>query len=123
MFFTFSQATYINPNRHPLLYNRPIKYNKCIFEIWNLDEYIFKDGPFKNKNLPFKIESVHRSYPKQLFNIKNLSENETLKKIQLIKKLVNCPILIVGPYLSLTLPEDVNIKRRRTQNILKKYVN
>tara|TARA_Y100000022_G_C13188345_1_gene346814 strand:+ start:94 stop:924 length:831 start_codon:yes stop_codon:yes gene_type:complete len=124
MFFLHDGLSeYINPNTHPLSSNKSIIYNKCILEIWNLDEYIFKDGPFKNKNLPFKIESVHRTHPfnqKDLYHIKELSENETHEKIRLIKNLVSCPILIVGPYLSLTMPPEVNIKRKRTQQKLKK---
>ena len=119
MFFIFKEAKFIEPNTHPLLDNTPIIYSKCILEIWSIDEYLFKDGPFKDKNLPFKIKSCHRVYDSELFNTRELSENEALEKIKLIKKLVNCPILIVGPYLSLTQPTIVNDKRKKTQKILK----
>ena len=34
----------------------------------------------------------------------------------------NCPILIIGPYLSPTLGDKVNIKRRKTQDTLKTLV-
>jgi hypothetical protein len=119
MFFIFSDSKYIDQITHPLQNNKPIIYDKCIFEVWNLDEYIFKDGPFKNKNLPFKIKSIHREYPKEDFNIIELNENEALERLKQIKKLVNCPILIIGPYLSPTMPDYVNNKRKRTQKILK----
>jgi hypothetical protein len=120
MFFTFESANSIKQNTHPLQNNKPIIYDKCIFEVWNLDEYIFKNGPFKNKNLPFKIKSYHREYPKEDFNIIELNENEAHEKLKKIKELVNCPILIFGPYLSPTMSDYVNNKRKRTQKILKK---
>lgn len=123
MFFTFEKCIPYKPNQYPLAPLEIIKKNKpgkCIIEIWSLDEYIFKSGQFKHNNLPFKINSCHRSYDKNLFYINKLNFKNSHKKIKEIKKILNCPILIVGPYLSLTAPYKVNKKRIRTQNILKK---
>lgn len=129
MFFTFSSAEYVHPNTYPLdklPCNNDIVLDKCVIEVWNLEEYIFKSGIFINKNLPFKINSVHRVnnqgnqlYSKDDFEIKKYSYEETHYIIKYIKKLINCPLLIIGPYLSKTRIEDVNNKRKQTQTILK----
>lgn len=126
MFFTFSAAETIPPKTYPLKQitsNKEIIFDKCVLEIWNLKEYIFNSGPFINKNLPFKIQSVHRSYNKNLFNIKEYNTQETHEIIKYIKNLIKCPILIVGPYLSKTRPKEVNDERKKTQDILKSICN
>ena len=50
--------------------------------------------------------------PTEPIVIKTLNENEAHNKIKQIKKIVKCPILIVGPYLSLSIPDIVNKKRK-----------
>ena len=120
MFFIIHD--FIEPVHHPLhdiQGNTPIIYDKCVFEIFSLDEHIFKSGQFIGKNLPYKVVSSSRRYRPELLCTRTLNKEEAHEKIKRISELVNCPILIVGPYLSLTKPQFVNCKREQTQEILK----
>ena len=50
-----------------------------------------------------------------------MTREECFNTLDEIKQIVKCPILIVGPYKSKKVPEHVNIKRAKTQDILKEY--
>lgn len=116
-----AQNAYYNKHKDKKLAIEPkVRFHACVFEIWNVDEYTWKIGPFAGLNLPFKIQSPHRYYPTSLFDKKTLTPYEVMIKLQEMCSMVgNCPVLIIGPYLSPTLGEVVNAKRRKTQEVLK----
>ena len=55
------------------------------------------------------------------FIIKHLNKHECFEILQEIKREVNCDIMIIGPYISKKVPDDVNAERFETQTILKEF--
>ena len=54
-----------------------IKFDLCVFEIWNIDEYRINAGLFDRLNVPFKPQSPHRLYPNYLID-KNIYQKMRL---------------------------------------------
>lgn len=124
---------FIRPKTHPNtnLLNHDIHFDKIIIEISSIKQYIIQTKKYGEefylKNLPWKIsvppgyEHNNIFFDETDFLCKTMTKEECFEILDTIKQLVNCPILIIGPYISRKVPLNVNEERKQTQDILKEY--
>lgn len=121
------KLNFIKPNTHPI--NLKIDFGKIVIEICSIKQYIINTKKYGQdfylKNLPWKIHTGFElnkiKFNKEDFIIKKFTKNECFEILDKIREEVNCPILIIGPYISNNVPDFVNEERIQTQNILKEY--
>jgi len=104
------------------------KFGKVILECFSIKQYIINTEKFGSayllQNLPWKIKTgyEHDIQFEDSDIIKHkMSREECFKTLDEIKQIVQCPMLIIGPYYSKLVPEHVNAERLETQTILKEY--
>ena len=117
----------IRPKTHPNGKDT-ITFDKVIIEAFSIKTYVLNTRKYGDEyygqNLPWKIETGYEHdihFDEHDIITKVLSKAECFEILDRIKEEVGCQMLIIGPYLSTLVPDEVNQERKDTQDILKAY--
>lgn len=118
-----TKNNFVLPNTHPCG-----KFGKVILECFSIKQYILNTDKYGSaylmKNLPWKITTGYEHdilFDESDIIKHKMTREECFKTLDEIKQIVQCPMLIIGPYYSKLVPEHVNAERLETQTILKEY--
>jgi hypothetical protein len=116
-------GNFVMPNTHSTY-----SFGKVILECFSIKQYIINTEKYGTqymmKNLPWKIKTGYEhdiQFDESDIITHKMTREECFSTLDEIKQLVQCPILIIGPYYSKLVPEHVNAERMETQSILKEY--